>query len=110
MMPPGSLRGGPRLVVVRGPPSGLRPRASRPGDPGVPEGVGGHGEGRAPRPKPRPALFVQAAKRLHPATVPTDLPGSFMLARVTDMVGGQLASSRSWYIVDGDNLTVVDLD
>jgi transposase InsO family protein len=76
----------------------------------------------APRPKPEQPLFVQSVtKRLRPAPVPTDLPagthvkkltsaGTFMLARVNYMVGGQYGFQHVLVITDGDTITVADPD
>jgi len=75
----------------------------------------------APRPKPEQPLFVQSvAKRLRPAPVPTDLPagtcvkkltsaGTFMLAGVHYMVGGQYGFQQVLVITDGAKITVADL-
>jgi transposase InsO family protein len=76
----------------------------------------------APRPKPEPPLFVQtAAKRLRPPPAPTDLPagtyvrklstaGSFTLAGVHYMVGGQYGLQQVLVITDDNKITVADLD
>jgi len=76
----------------------------------------------APRPKPDPPFFVQAAtRRFRPAPVPKDLPagttvrkltsaGSFMMAGVHYMVGGPYGFHQVLVIVDGDKITVADLD
>ena len=76
----------------------------------------------APRPKPEQPFFVQAArKRSRPAPVPKDLPpgtrvrkltsaGTFMLAKVTYMVGGQHSFQQVLVITDGDNIAVADLE
>ena len=76
----------------------------------------------APRPKPEQPFFVQAArKRFRPAPVPKDLPpgtrvrkltsaGTFMLAKVTYMVGGQHSFQQVLVITDGDNIAVADLE
>jgi putative transposase len=76
----------------------------------------------APRPKPDPPFFVEAAtRRLRPAPVPKDLPagtsirkltsaGSFMLAGVHYMVGGPYGFHHVLVIVDGDTITVADLE
>lgn len=76
----------------------------------------------APRPKPEPPWFVQpVAKRLRPAPAPTDLPagtrvkkltsaGSFMLAGVHYMVGGQYGFWQVLVIIDGEKITVADLE
>ena len=74
----------------------------------------------APRPKPDPPLFVPAAtRRLRRAPAPEDLPagtsvrkltsaGTFMLAGVHYMVGGQHGLQQVLVIVDGDKITVAD--
>jgi transposase InsO family protein len=76
----------------------------------------------APRPKPEQPFIVQAAtRRLRPAAVPKDLPagttvrkltsaGSFMMAGVHYMVGGHYGFHQVLVIVDGDKITVADLD
>jgi putative transposase len=76
----------------------------------------------APRPKPDPPFFVEAAtKRLRPPPPPEDLPtgttvrkltslGTFMLARVTYMVGGQHGFQQVLIITDGNQITVADLE
>ena len=76
----------------------------------------------APRPKPEQPMFVQsAAKRLRPTPVPTDLPagthvkklasnGTFTLAGVIYMVGGQYGFQQVLVITDGDKITVADLE
>jgi len=76
----------------------------------------------APRPKPEQPMFVQSlARRLRPAPVPTDLPasthvkkltssGTFMLAKVHYMVGGQYGFHQVLVITDGDKITVADLE
>jgi len=76
----------------------------------------------APRPKPDPPFFVQAAaNRLRPTPAPQDLPagttvrkltsaGSFMLAGVHYMVGGPYGFYQVLVIVDSDTITVADLD
>jgi len=76
----------------------------------------------APRPKPEQPFMVQAAtRRLRPAPAPEDLPtgttlrklssvGTFMLARVTYMVGGQHGFQQVLVITDGDEITVADLE
>ncbi len=76
----------------------------------------------APRPKPEEPFFVQtAAKRLRPAPVPQDLPagtsvrrlstaGTFMLAGVNYKVDGRYGFQDVLVIVEGDNITVADLD
>jgi putative transposase len=77
---------------------------------------------QAPRPQPDPPFFVQAAtRRLRPAPVPKDLPagtslrkltsaGSFMMAGVHYKVGGPYGFQQVLVIVDGDKITVADLD
>lgn len=76
----------------------------------------------APRPKPEQPMFVQSlARRLRPAPVPTDLPasthvkkltsaGTFMLDKVHYMVGGQYGFQQVLVITDGDKITVADLE
>ena len=76
----------------------------------------------APRPEPEQPFFVQAAtRRLRPAPAPEDLPtgttvrkltsaGTFMLAGVHYMVGGPYGFQEVLVIVDGDKITVADLD
>ena len=76
----------------------------------------------APRPKPDPPFFVQATTRQRrPAAVPKDLPagttvkkltsaGSFMMAGVHYMVGGPYGFHQVLVIVEGDKITVADLD
>jgi putative transposase len=76
----------------------------------------------APRPKPDPPFLVEAAtRRLRPAPPPEDLPagttvrkltsaGSFMLAGVHYMVSGPYGFQQVLVIVDGDKITVADLD
>jgi len=76
----------------------------------------------APRPKPEKPFYVKAAaKRFQPAPPPTDLPagttirklstaGTFSLANVTYLVGGQHGLQQVLVIVDGDNITVADFD
>jgi putative transposase len=76
----------------------------------------------APRPKPEQPFFVQTAvKRLRPVPVPEDLPagttvrkltsaGTFMLAGVHYMVGGPHGFQQVLVIIDGDKITVADLD
>ena len=76
----------------------------------------------APRPKPEQPLFVQSlAKRLRPAPAPETLPagttvrkltsaGTFMLAGVHYMVGGPYGFQQVLVIVDGDKITVADLE
>jgi transposase InsO family protein len=76
----------------------------------------------APRPQPEQPLFVQAAtRRLRLPPPPEDLPtgttvrklsslGTFMLARVTYMVGGQHGFQQVLVITDGDKITVADLE
>jgi putative transposase len=76
----------------------------------------------APRPKPDQPFFVQSvAKRLRPAPVPTDLPdgtrvkklasnGTFTLAGVVYMVGGQYGFQQVLVITDRDTITVADLE
>lgn len=76
----------------------------------------------APRPQPEQPFFVQVAtKRLRPPPPPEDLPtgttvrklsslGTFMLARVTYMVGGQHGFQQVLVITDSDKITVADLE
>jgi len=76
----------------------------------------------APRPEPEQPFFVQAAtRRLRPAPAPEDLPtgttvrkltsaGTFMLAGVHYMVGGPYGFQEVLVIVDGDKITIADLD
>jgi transposase InsO family protein len=76
----------------------------------------------APRPKPDPPLFVQAAtRRLRPAPAPEDLPagttvrkltsaGTFWLAGVNYLVGGPYGFQQVLVITDADKITVADLD
>ena len=76
----------------------------------------------APRPKPEVPFFVETArKRFRPAPVPTNLPagtrvkkltsaGTFMLAKVTYMVGGQHSFQQVLVIIDGGKIAVADLE
>jgi putative transposase len=76
----------------------------------------------APRPKPEKPFYVQAAtRRFQPAPPPIDLPvgttvrrltsaGTFMLGSVRYLVGGQHGLQQVLVIVDGDHITVADLD
>jgi putative transposase len=76
----------------------------------------------APRPKSEEPFFVQAATtRFQPMPVPTDLPdgtsvrkltssGTFKLAKVTYLVGGQHGFQQVLVIVAGDEITVADLE
>lgn len=76
----------------------------------------------APHPKPDPPFFVQpAARRFQPAPAPKDLPagtrvktltsiGGFVLAGVTYQVDGRLGFEQVLITVDGDTITVADLD
>lgn len=76
----------------------------------------------APRPKPDPPFFVQAAaKQYRPAPQPSDLPadttlrrltsaGTFKLAGVTYIVGGPYGFQHVLVITDGDKITVADLN
>lgn len=76
----------------------------------------------APRPKPEQPFLIQAAtKRFQPVPTPTDLPagtrvkkltssGAFTLGGVTYRVGGQHGFQQVLVIVDGDKITVADLD
>ncbi|WP_025157194.1 IS481 family transposase [Leifsonia aquatica] len=76
----------------------------------------------APRPKPEQPLFARtASKRFHRAPAPTELPdgvvlrnlssaGTFTLGRVTYIVGGQYRFQQVLAIVDGDTITVSNLD
>jgi hypothetical protein len=78
-----------------------------------------------PRPRPEQPFFVQAAiRRLRPPPAPEDLPdlpagttvrkltsaGSFMMAGVHYMVGGPYGFHHVLVIVDGDKVTVADLE
>jgi putative transposase len=77
---------------------------------------------QAPRPKPDPPAFVQAAaKRFRPAPAPKDLPagthvktltsaGTFTLAGVRYQVDGRRGFEQVLVIIDGDTITVADLD
>ena len=76
----------------------------------------------APRPKPYPPFFVQAVvKRPRPASAPTDLPagtrvtklttaGTFRLAGVQYKVDGRYGLEQVLVIIDGDKITVADLE
>jgi transposase InsO family protein len=76
----------------------------------------------APRPKPDPPFFAPAAaKPRRPAPAPKDLPadtqlrklnsaGGFMVAGVQYLVAGSYGYHQVLVIIDGDNLTVADLD
>jgi transposase InsO family protein len=76
----------------------------------------------APRPKPDPPFFVQAAaKQYRPAPDPKDLPagthvktlttaGTFTLAGVHYKVDAQRAFEQVLIVIDGDKITVADLD
>ena len=76
----------------------------------------------APRPKPEQPLFVRTVtKRPRPAPAPADLPsgtclrkltsaGSFTLAGVHYMVGGQYGLQHVLVITDGNKITAADLD
>ena len=76
----------------------------------------------APRPKPDPPFFVQAAAGQHrPAPAPTDLPagtrvkkltsaGSFTLAGVRYKVDGHYGFQQVLVITDGDKIAVSDLE
>lgn len=75
----------------------------------------------APRPKPDPPFFAQAAaKRYRPTPAPKDLPagtrvkklttaGTFTLASVTYMVNGQRALQQVLVVSDGNEIVVTDL-
>jgi putative transposase len=75
----------------------------------------------APRPKPDPPFLLQAVtRRYQPAPEPADLPagtrvktltsnGTFRLAGVTYMVGGQRGFAQVLVITDNDKITVADL-
>ncbi|MEU4295575.1 IS481 family transposase [Kribbella sp. NPDC026596] len=77
----------------------------------------------APRPKPEQPFIVRPAtkRQRRPAPAPEDLPagttvrrlsssGTFKLAGVIYMVGGQYGFYQVLVIVDGDTITVADLD
>jgi putative transposase len=76
----------------------------------------------APRPKPDPPFLVEAVtRRLRPPPAPEDLPagttvrkltsvGTFMLAGVLYMVGGPYGFQQVLVIVEGDKITVADLN
>lgn len=76
----------------------------------------------APRPKSDPPVFVQAAaKRYRPAPAPKDLPagthittltsaGALTLAGVRYQVDGRRGFEQVLVVIDGDNITVADLD
>ncbi len=76
----------------------------------------------APRPQPVEPFFVQAAaKSLRPKPAPIDLPagtstrrltsaGTFTFAKVTYLVGGQYGLQQVLVDINGDHITVVDLD
>ncbi len=76
----------------------------------------------APRPKPEEPFLVQAAtKRLQPVPAPQDLPagtslrrlstaGTFMLAGVNYKVDGRYGFPQVLVIVEGDTITVADLE
>ena len=76
----------------------------------------------APRPEPEEPFYVQAAtKRSQPAPPPKELPagtivrkltsaGTFTLAKVTYMVGGQHGFKQVLIDVNGDQITVADLE
>lgn len=75
-----------------------------------------------PRPKPEQPFFARTAGRaIRPVPAPADLPaditvrtlnsaGTFTLARVIYIVGGQHRHKQVLVIVDGDNIAVSDLD
>jgi len=77
---------------------------------------------QAPRPKPDPPAFAQAAaRRFRPAPAPKDLPagthvktltsaGTFALAGVRYQVDGRRGFEQVLVIIDGDTITVADLD
>ena len=77
---------------------------------------------QAPRPKHDRPLFVPPPpKRNRPAPQPQDLPagtrvttlstaGTFLLAGVYYKVDGRLACEQVLVLIDGDNITVADLD
>jgi transposase InsO family protein len=76
----------------------------------------------APRPRPELPLFTRAAARPHrPAPAPKDLPagthvktlntaGAFILDTVTYKVDGRRALEQVLVVIDGDKITVADLD
>ncbi|MGK9149537.1 DDE-type integrase/transposase/recombinase [Plantibacter flavus] len=75
-----------------------------------------------PRPNPAPQLFARTASRaIRPVPAPADLPaditlrklnsaGTFTLARVIYIVGGQYRLQQVLVIVDGDKIAVSNLD
>ncbi|MGQ0632007.1 MAG: integrase core domain-containing protein [Sporichthyaceae bacterium] len=77
---------------------------------------------KAEAPRPKQPLFVQpVAKRARPAPAPSDLPvgtrvrkltsaGTFSLAGVRYLVGGQHGFEQVLVVVEGDTITVADLD
>jgi putative transposase len=77
---------------------------------------------QAPRPKPDPPFFAQAAVKPHrPAPTPQDLPagthvktlntaGAFTLAGVTYKVDGRRGLEQVLVVTDGDKITVADLE
>lgn len=76
----------------------------------------------APHPKPDPPFFLQpAAKRFQPAPVPKDLPagthvatltsaGGLNLAGIIYQVDGRHGFEQVLVVIDGDQITVADLD
>lgn len=75
----------------------------------------------APRPKPAPPAYYQVLQQLPSPQPPEDLPagttirkltinGGFMLDTVTYMVGSAHAFEHVLLIIDGDTITVVDLN
>ena len=104
----------------------LQHRAPPPGTPRpghTPDGLAGHREGRGSSPQTRaaPASSRPPPDTFRPAPAPTDLPagttvrklttaGSFTLAGVNYMVGGQHGLQQVLVITDGDKITVADLD
>jgi len=76
----------------------------------------------APRPKPEELFFVQAAtKRLRSLQAPADLPagttlttltstGTFYLDKVHYKVDGQYGFQQVLVIIEGENITVADLE
>ncbi|VXB06131.1 hypothetical protein PLANTIT3_110062 [Plantibacter sp. T3] len=72
-----------------------------------------------PRPNPEPQLFARTAIRpdLTPADLPTEITlrrlnsaGTFTLARVIYIVGGQYRLQQVLVVVDGDKIAVSNLD
>ncbi|HEY1840450.1 MAG TPA: IS481 family transposase [Mycobacterium sp.] len=77
---------------------------------------------QAPHPKPDPPFSIHAAaKRFQPRPAPKDLPagthiktlttaGTFMLAGVRYQVDGRRGFEQVLVVIDGDKITVADLD